>query len=60
MKKLSKMARISKNGKFDLNPKNLASLQKTVDSLVEENNRKNDEIRQIKKKLRVNAHFSRK
>lgn len=36
-----------------------ADLQRKVNELVTENNRKNTEIRQIKSKLRVNAHFKR-
>lgn len=38
----------------------IIKLEKKVNLLIEENNRKNDEIRQIKSKLRVNAHFSKK
>ena len=36
-----------------------AELQKKVDELITENNRKSEEIRQIKTKLRTNAHYHR-
>lgn len=56
MKKL-KMPKI--NVQKDGYVKSLQKMEKIIASLVAENNRKNDEIRQIKKKLRANAHYSR-
>ena len=37
----------------------LTELKKKINQLVIENNRKNQEIRQIKSKLRTNAHYHR-
>ena len=37
----------------------VADIGQKVDQLVTENNRKTDEIRQLKAKLRVNAHYKR-
>lgn len=35
----------------------MKDLTKKINELVKENNRKNTEIRQIKSKLRANAHY---
>lgn len=59
MKKIRPVRKLTDRYGSRIDKETMQSLENKINELIEENNRKNEEIRQIKSKLRQNAHYKR-